>query len=72
MHLTHLAVEYDNILSCVIDQDGTLSKLRFVGMDEDHGDELDPLARLDAEFVLMSGTLRQMIADLKKLLNGFA
>ncbi len=72
MRLTHLAIEYDNILSCVIDQDGTLSKLRFVGMDEDHGDELDPLARLDAEFVLMSGTLRQMIADLKKLLNGFA
>tara|TARA_R110000782_G_scaffold93527_9_gene177055 strand:- start:90 stop:977 length:888 start_codon:yes stop_codon:yes gene_type:complete len=72
MRLTHLAIEYDNILSCVIDQDGTLGKLRFVGMDEDHGDELDPLARLDAEFVLMSGTLRQMIADLKKLLKGFA
>lgn len=72
MRLTHLAIEYDNVLSCVIDQDGTLGKLQFVGMNEDHGDELDPLARLDAEFVLMSGTLRQMIADLKKLLNGFA
>ncbi|HNP64397.1 MAG TPA: recombination-associated protein RdgC [Woeseiaceae bacterium] len=72
MRLTHLAIEYDNILSCVIDQDGTLGKLRFLGMDDDHGDELDPLARLDAEFVLMSGTLRQMMTDLKKLLNGFA
>ena len=72
MRLTHLAIEYDNILSCVLDQNGIISKIKFVGMDNDNGDELDPLARQDAEFVLISGTLRNMIADLKKLLNGFA
>lgn len=70
MRLTHLAVVYDNILSCVIDEDGIISKLRFVGMEEDNSDELEPIARQDAEFVLMSGTLKKMIADLERLLGG--
>lgn len=70
MRLTHLAIVYDNILSCVIDEDGIISKLRFVGMEEDNSDELEPIARQDAEFVLLSGTLRNMIADLEKLLGG--
>ena len=72
MRLTHLAIEYDNVLGCVIDQDGIISKIKFIGMNEDNGDELDPLTRLDAEFVLITGTLRLLIEDLKKLLNGFA
>jgi recombination associated protein RdgC len=70
MRLTHLAIDYDNILSCVIDEDGVISKLRFVGMEEDNSDELEPIARQDAEFVLLSGTLRKMIADLENLLGG--
>jgi recombination associated protein RdgC len=70
MRLTHLAIVYDNILSCVIDEDGIISKLRFVGMEEDNSDELEAIARQDAEFVLLSGTLRNMIADLEKLLGG--
>ncbi len=72
MHLTHLAIEYDNILSCVLSEDGVITKLRFLGMDDDNDDGNDPLARLDTEFVLISGTLRMLIADLKKLLDGFA
>lgn len=71
MRLTHLAIEYDNILSCVIDENAVISKVRFLGLDDDQGDELEPLARFDAEFVLASGTLRNLIADLKKALNGF-
>jgi recombination associated protein RdgC len=70
MRLTHLAIIYDNILSCVIDEDGVITKLRFVGIEEDNSDELEPIARQDAEFVLLSGTLRRMIADLEKLLGG--
>jgi DNA recombination-dependent growth factor C len=65
-----LAIIYDNILSCVIDEDGVITKLRFVGIEEDNSDELEPIARQDAEFVLLSGTLRRMIADLEKLLGG--
>jgi len=71
MRLTHLAIEYDNILSCVLDENGVISKLRFLGMDENTDDNNDPLARLDAEFVLITGTLRRLIADLKQLLGGF-
>ena len=72
MRLTHLAVEYDNVLSCVIDEHGVLSKIRFLGVDDDAtSDEQDPLARFDAEFVLLTGVLRQMLDDLKKLLGGF-
>ena len=53
-------IVYDNILSCVLDEDGVITKLRFVGMDEDGGDELDPIARQDADFVLLTGTLRRL------------
>lgn len=72
MRLTHLGIEYDNIMSCVLDEHGVISKLRFIGMDDDNDDHNDPLARLDAEFVLITGTLRLLINDLRKLLGGFA
>ena len=71
MHLTHLGIEYDNTMSCVLDENGVISKLRFIGMDDDTDDHNDPLARMDAELVLVTGTLRLLIADLKKLLGGF-
>jgi len=75
MGLTHLAIEYDNIMSCVLNRSGVISKLRFMGMDDiDDNSEghVDPLARLDAEFVLITGTLRRLLADLRKELGGFA
>lgn len=71
MRLTHLAIEYDNILGCVMDENGVISKLRFIGMNDDTDEGNDPLARLDAEFVLITGTLRSLVTDLKKLLGGF-
>jgi recombination associated protein RdgC len=72
MRLTHLAIEYDNVMGCVLDENGVISKLRFLGMDDDREEDDEKLARLDAEFVLISGTLRKMLGDLKKLLGGFA
>ncbi len=72
MRLTHLAIEYDNIMSCVLDENGVISKLRFIGMDDDIENHNDPLARLDAEFVLVTGTLRRMVEDLGKALGGIA
>ena len=72
MQLTHLGIEYDNILSCVLDENGVITKIRFLGIDDDSEAHHDPLARLDAEFVVVTGTLRKMIGDLKKLLGGFA
>jgi len=73
MRLTHLAIEYDSILGCVLDENGVLSKIRLLGADDKDGmDDADPLARLDAEFVLVSGILRNMVGEMKKLLGGFA
>ncbi|MEL7185865.1 MAG: recombination-associated protein RdgC [Pseudomonadota bacterium] len=74
MRLTHLAIIYDNILSCVVDENGVLTKVRFLGMDDagdEHPDDANAaLSRQDAEFVLMTGTLRHMLADFRKLLGG--
>ena len=72
MRLTHLSIVYDNIMNFVLDENGVLSKLKFVGMDDDNEDHNDPLARQDAEFVLITATLRNLLGDLKKQLGGFA
>jgi recombination associated protein RdgC len=72
MRLTHLSIVYDNIMQFVMDENGALSKLKFVGMDDDNEGHTDPLARQDAEFVLVTATLRNLLVDLKKQLGGFA
>ena len=71
MRLTHLAIVYDSVMSFVLSETGIITKLKFLGMDDDSEDHGDPLARLDAEFVLISGTLRRMLGDLKKLQGGY-
>jgi len=59
--------------SCVISQDGVISKFRFMHGDTvDTPDSEDPLERLDADFVLLSGTVQRLTGSLKKLLNGYA
>jgi recombination associated protein RdgC len=72
MRLTHLSIVYDNIMKFVMDENGALTKLKFVGMDDDNEGHTDPLARQDAEFVLITATLRNLLGDLKKQLGGFA
>jgi DNA recombination-dependent growth factor C len=41
-------------------------------MDDAADENNDPLARLDSEFVLTTGTLRLLLADLRKALDGYA
>lgn len=72
MRLTQLAIVYDNVLSCVLDENGVIRKLKFLGADDDGDDDGDPLTRMDAEFVLLTGTMRHLLADMKKLLDGYA
>lgn len=72
MRLTHLGITYDSIMSCVLNEHGVVSKLRFLGMDDEAEQHVDPLARRDAEFVLLSGTLRKLLSDLKTQLGGYA
>jgi recombination associated protein RdgC len=72
MRLTHLAFVYDNILSGVMDEEGVIRKLRLLGADDVGDDDGDPLARMDAEFVLMTGTVRNLLSDMKKILGDYA
>ena len=72
MRLTHLGIVFDNVMSCVLNENGVISKLRFLGMNDDNEDHGDPLARQDAEFALITGTLRRLLGELKKQLGGFA
>ena len=51
MQVTHLGLVYDNVMSFVLDENGVLTKIRFLGMDDAADDDLEPVARLDAEFV---------------------
>ena len=69
MKLTHLAIVYDSIMSFVLDENGVITKVKFLGMDDDSEDHNDPLARLDAEFVLFTGTMRRLLDDLGKFLG---
>ena len=73
MRLTHLGVGFDEVMNCVIDQEGVISKVKFIeGEAIDNWGSEDPMAKLDADFVLLTGAVRRLIADLKKLLGGFA
>jgi recombination associated protein RdgC len=71
MKLTHLAINVGSAMSCVLDEDGGIGKLKFAGLevDDEAGDD-DPLARFDAEFVVAIGTLRQFIGMLGQALGG--
>jgi recombination associated protein RdgC len=72
MRLTHLGLVYDNIMSFVLDENGVITKLKFLGMDDAPDDENEPLARLDAEFVLLTGSLRALLKDLNRILGSSA
>jgi recombination associated protein RdgC len=70
MVLTHLGLEFDGLMSCVVDDKGRLSKLTIAGIEaEEIGAEEDPLARFDARFVLLAGTLRRFLGVLTKELG---
>ena len=73
MKLTHLGLDFDGVMNCVISDQATFSKIKFIRGEavEDPAGE-DPLARLDADFVLLTGTLRRLLQDLKRLLGGYA
>lgn len=72
MKITHLGVGFDLVMTCVIDQDAVISKVRFIQGEavEEWGE--DPQAKLDADFVLLTGAVRRLVEDLKKLLGGYA
>lgn len=73
MRLTHLGVGFDEVMNCVISDEGIVSKVKFIaGEAVDNWGKEDPQARLDADFVLLTAAVRRLLEDLKKLLGGFA
>ena len=68
MRLTHLAIDYDNVASLVLDLDGNITKLKFSG-DEADAEFETATERLDADFVLLTGVLRNLLKDLGKQLG---
>lgn len=71
LRITHLGIDFGGVLSCVIDQNGVLAKLRLAGEEApDTGADEDPLTRFDAEFVLLTQSLRQLLATLDTALGG--
>jgi recombination associated protein RdgC len=70
MELTHLGFEFGAVMSGVLDTTGAIGKLKLLGLEEPGDDaEEDPLARLDAELALLGGTLRQLVAGLRRALD---
>ncbi len=71
--LDRLAITFDEVVTCVIDQQGVIRKLRIEGLAEAEDEVQDehPLALLDAKFVLMAGMIQRLLRALKKELRGF-
>jgi recombination associated protein RdgC len=70
MELTHLGFEFGGAMSGVLDANGVLGKLRMVGLEEPPDEAAEePLARFDAELALVGGTLRQLVAGLRRALG---
>ncbi|HKJ17751.1 MAG TPA: recombination-associated protein RdgC [Xanthomonadales bacterium] len=71
LKLTHLGVAYDSCLSFLLSSEAVITKLKFLGGEAaDVTDDEDPLARQDAEFVLLTGIVQRLINDLASELGG--
>jgi DNA recombination-dependent growth factor C len=72
LKLLRLGVDFDGVLSCVLDLDGVLRKLRVPEGDAAEVGDEEELARLDAEFVMATGSVRRLLETLRKQLDGYA
>jgi len=70
MELTHLGLEYGNALRAVLDERGVVTKLELLGQDAADVTGVEELARQDAEIALLGGTLRELVATLRRTLGG--
>ena len=62
MKLTHLGIDFNNVMSCVVDEHGRLGKLKLLASETREADETeDALSRFDSELVLLTGTIRELL-----------
>ena len=74
MRVERLALEFDDIMSFILDQNGAVSKLKFVGDEasaEIESSDESQIAKQDAQFVLLTGTLMRFVDGLKKSLGSY-
>jgi recombination associated protein RdgC len=70
MELTHLGIEFGGAMSGVFDANGVIGKFKLLDLEEPPEDTAEePLARFDAELALLGGTLRQLVAGLRRALD---
>jgi len=72
MELTHLGFELGSTARAVLDTRGVVTKLELLGQDALAEGNEDALARQDAEIALVGGTLRELLAILRRALGGEA
>jgi recombination associated protein RdgC len=66
-YVTKVALEWDESLSFVLNDDLSIKRIRFFDVIQEQNDDIDSddvLAKLDADFILMAGELNRFIHDL--------
>ena len=72
LKVDRLGLIFDQVCGLVIDQDLVLRKVRLLGQDDrDQVPDEDPLAKHDAEFVIVAGAFKSLVDGLSTELGGF-
>ena len=72
LRVDRLGLVFEQVCGLVIDQDLVLRKVRLLGQDDmDQLSDEDPLAKHDAEFVIMAGAFKSLVDGLSTELGGF-
>lgn len=72
LRVDRLGLVFEQVCGLVIDQDLVLRKVRLLGQDDmDQVPDEDPLAKHDAEFVIMAGAFKSLVDGLSTELGGF-
>jgi len=68
-YVTKISLEWDDSISFLLSDDLSIKKLKFFDIILNQNDDIDSddkLARLDADFILMSGEINRMISNLHR------
>jgi recombination associated protein RdgC len=72
LKVDRLGLIFDQVCALVIDEELILRKVRLLGQDDVNDiPEEDPLAKHDAEFVIMAGAFKSLVAGLAAAMGGF-
>ena len=72
LKVDRLGLIFDQVCALVLDEELVLRKVRLLGQDDmDEVPEEDPLAKHDAEFVIMAGAFKSLVAGFSSELGGF-